>query len=681
MRAATLLVLFTAAVVGFSAGPAARGQPPASPAGGPEVRSTILRGSGPPAPLAPTPPSVRAGDVSLNFPGVDIEAAAKAILGDVLHVRYAVDPSVHGAVSVVTPAPIARADVLAFFEDALKSANLALAERAGVYTIVPLATARGESGLLGASDMGFGSEAIALRYVSAAELKALLDPIVPGVIVSADPARNVMVIAGTTGQRRAIRDLAAQFDVDWLRGMSFALFVPQRTDARLIAPELDKLLNGPGARTAGLVRLIPMEKLNGILAISSQPDLLEDTRRFVEILDREGEGAERRIFVYHVQNGRASDLAKVLDNAFGITPSRSQDEANPGINEPYGAAPTIIAPPAPPAPNPVITRALPMVSPSPGPANPAPGASDQEAAQAPITITADDTNNALVVFSTPRQYAVIEDALRRLDVLPLQVMIDATITEVTLNHNLRYGIQWSFQDSHNLAALNTQGTTSVPQQIFPGFSYLYQGGNIRATLNALAQVTDVNVLSAPKLVVLNNHTAQIEVGDEVPIATGSAVSTLGGGAPIVNTIEYRDTGVILKVTPRVNANGLVLLDISQEVSDVSTTGSSTIDSPTIQQRKISTSIAVQDGSTVALGGLIRNEVTKTRSTIPLLGQIPIIGHLFGDTGKALARTELLVILTPRVIRTSVDAEAATQELREKIQLAAPPPKPWKSPKR
>jgi general secretion pathway protein D len=218
-------------------------------------------------------------------------------------------------------------------------------------------------------------------------------------------------------------------------------------------------------------------------------------------------------------------------------------------------------------------------------------------------------------------------------------------------------------------------------QNFPGLSFLYSGHGIAATLNALATVTDVTVLSAPKLMVLNNHTATIDVGDEVPISTGTAVSTLTTGAPIVNSIDYRDTGIILKITPRVNSGGLVLLDMAQEVSDVlplsAAQQSSGIDSPTIEERKISTSVAVQDGETVALGGLIKNEIQKGRSTIPFLGSIPVIGHLFGDTTGGLIRTELVVLITPHVVRAPVDAQAITRELREKIEEAAPPPPPKK----
>lgn len=675
------------------------------------VRTTILRGR--PAPPAP-PPAPRGpapgGDVSLNYPSVDVQAVAKAVLGDILNVKYTVDPSIHGVVTIQTARAIHRSEILPLFEESLRAANLALTYKGGVYQIIPVSTAPGESGVLGPADTGFGTETMTLKYASAAEVKKVIDPIVPNAISQADTTRNVLVVVGTTAQRKTVRDLVQQFDVDWLRGMSFAVFIPQRTDARLIAPELDKLINGPGAQTAGLVRLITMDQLNGILAIANQPQLLDDVRRFVEVLDREGQSSEKRIFVYHVQNGRAADLANVLAGAFGIavhdvgatsgeTTADATDRTS-GIASPFsGSSPAQagvpmggLTPGIVPQQNNQIGREEAAANKAKEEANNAsPGSGEPNG----TTITADENNNAIVVFAAPREFALMEDALRRLDVPPLQVFIDAMVSEVTLNNNLQYGIQWYFTTQGNTAQMNlsppvtttdpvTGATTSTipvpPVPILPGFSYLYQTANVTATLNALRAVTDVHVLSAPKLMVLNNHTASIEVGDQVPISTSSSVGTEVAGAPQINSIEYQQTGVILKVTPRVNAGGLVLLDISQEVSDVSTTTSSSLDSPTISVRKISTSVAVQDGETVALGGLIKNETTKSKSVIPLLGDIPYIGHLFGSTGNVLARTELLVLLTPRVVRTQIDADAIVRELKAKIQLAEPPPPPPPPPK-
>jgi general secretion pathway protein D len=290
--------------------------------------------------------------------------------------------------------------------------------------------------------------------------------------------------------------------------------------------------------------------------------------------------------------------------------------------------------------------------------------------QKAMTITSDDESNALVIYSTPQQYRIVEDARHKLDVRPLQVMIEATIGEVTLTDELQYGLQWFFRQGKHSAELG-EGKTNALVQNFPGFSYMFSEANTNVVLNALTSLTTVNVLSSPELFVLNNHTASLQVGDEVPITTASAVSTDTSSAPLVNSVEYRDTGVILKVTPRVNDSGLVLLDIAQEVSDVATTDTSNIDSPTIQQRRIASSVAVQDGQTIVLGGLIKDNRSDTKAGLPFLRDLPGIGELFGSRDKTHDRTELIVLLTPKVVRNPIDVQALTDELERKLPAAAP----------
>ena len=289
-------------------------------------------------------------------------------------------------------------------------------------------------------------------------------------------------------------------------------------------------------------------------------------------------------------------------------------------------------------------------------------------------IASDDTNNAILVYGTPRQYAVIEDALRKLDVPPMQVMIEAAITEVSLTDDLRYGLQWNFVEGNENIVLTDSTTGTNLVRDVPGFSFLFgNAGSLTGVLNALEGKTKVNVVSAPKLMVINNQTATLQVGDQVPVLTQNSTATIDPNAPIINAVEYRDTGVILKITPRVNGSGLVLLDISQEVSDVlsSRAAASGIDSPTISTRKVSTTVAVQDGEVLALGGLIRNVQTRDKTGIPFLSQIPIIGGLFGRQVEATDKIELVILLKPRVIRTVDDARAVTEELRQKIRSLEP----------
>ncbi len=646
-----------------------------------KVSATILEGQ-PPAPMiSPQPVQIRGGDISLNFPSADVRAVAQAVLGDILKVPFSVAPGLNTAVTVVTPKPIARSSVIAFLEEALRTSGLALVARNGTFAIEQIDQARASgSGGVG-STIGFTSEIYQLQFVSADEMKRLLDPVLPGVVAQADAATGRLTLSGTTGQRASARDLLKQFDVNWLRNMSFALFVPQRSDSRLIVPELEKLINAPDAPTRGLVRLISMEKLNGILAVSSQRQYLDDVNRFVEILDREGQNNEPRLFVYRVQNGRSRDLTKTLNNAFGNTSTSSGNEGNSqaiqfeqspdggngrersGSGQGQGQGQGEQRPSSAPQP-PNLNSNAPLDIRGEG----------ETQGVLKARISSDDTNNAILVYGTPREYSLIEDALRKLDILPFQVFIEAAITEVSLTDDLRFGLQWNFSpDGSNGTLTENTGGLALVRNV-PGFSFAFSpSSTINAVLNTLESKTKVNVVSAPKILVLNNQTAVLQVGDQVPIATQNSTATTDPNAPTINSIEYRDTGVILKVTPRVNASGLVLLDVAQEVSDVNTTAArgAGINSPTISTRRISTSVAVQDGEVLALGGLIRNTETKGRVGLPFLSQIPFIGGLFGRQATGGNKIELIVLLKPRVIRTVDDGRAITDELRAKIKTLEP----------
>jgi general secretion pathway protein D len=676
------------------------------------------------APHRPLTGSTQPNDVTLNFPNADVHEVAKAILGDILGLNYAVDPSATGSVTVQTAEPVAKADVLPILEESLSAAHLGLIRKGSVYTIIPIDKAKRQPQLLNASEPGYGSEAITLRYVNAVELKKLLDPLVPENSISqADPGRNIVLITGTADQRNAMRELIKQFDVNWLRGMSFALLVPERTDVHMLQPELDAIVNTQGSPTQGLVKLVVIDRLNGILAISPQPQYLEDLKKWMRVLDREGGDNERKLFVYHVQNGRAADLATVLINAFGGGGSASGSTAHPtapnlgatGQASQIGSMQSSFQGTsqgtqtgfgssgfgsntggiggssfgqggyqASGTQNGQSNEGFGPGSNMPG----SPSSQPQNVSQtiqlagggSPISVSSDETNNAIVVYGTPRQYGVIADALHKLDAAPLQVVLEAAITEVSLTKELQFGVQWLLNTGVGSVGFTENPLAATPKPVFPGFNYIVSSGNeITATLNALQSITTVKVISAPKVLVLNNHTASLQVGDQVPVSTGS-LTAVGSGvdqSSVAESIQYLPTGVILTVTPRVNDSGLVLLDIMQEVSDVKpgTGGSQNSTTPTIEDRKFTSSIAVHDGQTIALGGLIKDTNSHGRDGIPYLSQIPYLGALFGSTDNTDNRTELLVLLTPRVIRNAEDAKSITDELKEKIGTVAPPAPP------
>jgi general secretion pathway protein D len=616
--------------------------------------------------------SVSDDGITLNFVDADVRDIAKAVLGDFLGLNYAVGANVTGTVTIQTSRPVTRNDALAVFEQALQLNGLALVRRENVYTIVPLAEARRQGGAVAstrrvASEPGFGVQIVPLRYIGATQMQHLLEPLVPSqAIVYADTARNFLVIQGTAAERAAMEDEIGLFDVDWLSRMSFALLTPKYTDVVPLTNEMNEILGGEHGGVSGFVRLVPIQRLNAILAITAQPRYLARLEQWMERLDRPGQGSERRFFFYAVQNGRAADLAEALNRSiYGSKYKPPMEETSSDAGDDFVEAMPSAGGGEPPPP-----QQQPQQQSSP----PAPDNSVPMEAGANATITVDKANNALLIYATPQQYSVVEDVLHHMDVAPVQVQLEAVVAEVTLNSGLEYGVQYFYQPSnkHTFVLSNTNSVNISP--VLPGFSYLFtEGTNIRVILSALSEVTHVEIVSSPNVMVLNNSTAHLQVGNQVPIATGQAVSVSSAGAPLVNSIEYHPTGIILKVTPSVNRSGVVTLDIVQEDSEVVPPADETItlNSPTFSERRVKSTVAVHDGETVAIGGLISRSTTKGSSGIPLFSEIPVLGGLFGTKNDKVERTELMVLITPHVVENLESVRAVTEELRRKFPEIEP----------
>ena len=633
------------------------------------------------------------------------------MLGDLLGANYTIDPAVQGSVTLQTSRPLPRDDLIPTLELLLRMNGAALVFNAGVYNVVPVDSAiRGMiSPQLGNSKKalptGYTVRIVPLKHIGASEMQKILEPFATaGNIVRVDSRRNLLILAGSGPEVTRLLETVDIFDVDWLEGMSVALFTPDFVDAATLAKELEvvfgKASEGP---LAGLIEFVPLERLNAILVITARPQYLEKARAWVERLDRDTGGVGRRLYVYHVQNGKAADLAAVLSEVFSGEaqgPALPPAELAPGL-EPVtlGAASRevtreVTVEGQPPAEEVVAeSGAGQMVGPDSAEVEArvsstvSGGVAISESGQ--IRIIADEVNNALLILATGQQYKQVEAALKRLDIVPLQVLIDATIAEISLEGELEYGMEWFFKnkvdDKTGRAVLDlnpdaSDSTFPSLAPLVPGFSYsiVDAANQVRAVLNALAADQKLNVLSSPSLMVLNNQKASIQVGDEVPVATQEQQSAVAGDAPLVNTIEFRNTGVLLTVTPRVNAGGLVIMDVEQEVSNVvSSTEQQGADlTPTIQQRKINSTVAVQSGQTVVLGGLIREQRTLSRSGIPGLYNLPLIGPLFGVTQDEQTRTELVVLITPRAVQDAEDAAEVTEEFRNKMESLRPiaPPK-------
>ncbi|MCI0429163.1 MAG: type II secretion system secretin GspD [Rhodospirillales bacterium] len=686
-------------------------KPPSARVTGALGEGELYYGTGPVTaqPAVPTKPvevEPETGAVSLNFVNADIREVIDTVLGNTLKVSYIIDPRVQGTVTLRTTRPLPAGSVIGILEDVLAMNGAALTKTGDIYKIIPLEQAVTSPAIIGQGmtpvvlDRGFGLHVIPLRYVSATALVEVVRPFVPpGRVIQADPQRNVLIFVGTGSESVEIADLIGTFDVDWMAGMSFGLFPVQNAKPQSIVDELTKVFAPDGTQPPpGMVEFVPIDRLEAVLVISRQPAYLDQARQWIARLDRGVPADVRQLYVYFVQNGRAVDLAEVLGQVFGIS-TATTGEAAPQLAP--GLTPTEISRPGTtsygttglettrtqtaqtettageePAREPRQLVPAEAVTPSPAP----PAAAGGETGP---RIVADDRNNALLIYATVDEYRPIESALAKLDIVPLQVMIEATIIEVTLNDTLKYGIEWFFSHGEGGFTLSAPSTDSLlnPTSLVSGatgFTYLLNTKDVQVVITALTSVTDVKVISSPQLLVLDNQTARLQVGDEVPILARSTGGILTGEdtTNVISEVEYRDTGVILDIIPRVNASGLVTLDIIQEVSDVAptlTTGATTVQeaTPTIQQRKISSTVAVHSGDIVALGGLIRDTTNNSVSGIPVLSEIPILGNLFKTTTDSVRRTELLVLLKPRVIRDRADARAMTEELRKRLKGLQP----------
>lgn len=555
------------------------------------------------------------GSFTLNLVNVPIEQAARAVLGEALGRNYTVQPEVTGSVTLQTTRPLSERALLETFQTILELNGAVMQVNDSLISIVPAAGATQRVSLAGGAQLlGARVVAVPLEFIGTAEMVRLLEPIVGGSVrLQAIPQRNILLIAGTRDEINASIEAVNLFDVDVLEGKSVGLFRLRAAEPEAVVEELNVIFETrEGGSLQNVVTFVPSTRLSAVLVVTSRQTYLDDAERWIRDLDRTAGGATRRPVVYSLQNRSAAELA------------------------------------------PVLTEMLQEVSSEEG-----------TAVQGTARIVADDTKNAIIVWGNDTEQERLARLIISLDSTPVQVLLEATIAEVSLNDELEFGLRWFFENGEVNGTFSDASNGAVAAN-FPGLALVFNGASPSAAINALNSITDVNVVSSPSLLVLDNQEATLQIGDQVPIATQQVRDTGAVDAPVVNTISFRDTGIILNVKPRVSSGGQVILEIEQEVSSVSNTTTSGIDSPTIAQRKIQTSVIVGDGQTIALGGLIQESNNRTNSQVPGAGDVPIFGALFRNRSDISAKTELLILITPRVIRNGQEARSVTDELRQRI---------------
>jgi len=627
------------------------------------------------------------GEIVLNFEGESIQSVVHTILGEVLQETFVIAPGVGGEVTFSTSKPVTREQLMPILELLLRWNGATLVYTEGRYHVLPVSDAiKGHlHPEIGSADRARGYEvrAVPLQYISATEMEKILQPYVrEGAIVKVDSFRSMIFLAGTPEELRNYLKTVEIFDVDWLAGMSVGIYPLHTVDVPAVITELEAIFSAGGeSPLAGMFRFVPLERLGSVMVITFQEDYLYKAEEWINILDRGAAGSGKQLYVYRVKNLEAPVLAGYLTQLFGgEAPQRTQNTAR-----------GTLAPGLEPAKVGSVSDfnqsrlGMEQQGGQGGQQGVQSGALDMGSGD--IRITSVLETNSLLVQASQSEYNAILAAIERIDIEPLQVLIESQVLDVELNEELQFGVNWYLT---NNPALIPEGIGDISQYVQTaafgsggeqsgGFNFLTTLatplGNgmpfVQATIAALDQVTDVRSLAAPSLLVRNNATATITVGTQVPVQ--SSQITTGISQNVVSSAQYVSTGITLTVTPRINPGGLVYMDIQQDVSrpgardpDISTSGN-----PPINNKTVTSQVAVQSGQTVFLGGLISEQDALGRSGVPFLSRVPLIGPLFGSRTKASFRTETLVMITPTVVESAIDLKEISESMEKEFSKVPP----------
>jgi general secretion pathway protein D len=638
------------------------------------------------------------GAATFNFEGESLQAVVKAILGDMLGQNYVIAPGVQGTVTLATPHPVSPAEARSLLEMVLGWNNARMVYSDGRYNIVPsdqalAGTVAPRTGSA-ATARGFESRVVPLRYISAAEMEKVLKPYArPNAIVNVDSGRNLITIAGTRAELENYLRTIEIFDVDWMSSMSVGVFPLQSGKATKVVADLEKVFGEQGkSPVAGMFRFMPLEGANAVLVITPQPDYLDDIQQWLERIDSAGEGVQ--LFSYELKYIKAKDLADRLAEVFGggggrsdnggapsLMPGLQSTEIKDGGIDDSGASSAAIGGDS-------SGGGLGSGSLSLDPRQSGNGAVTLEVDGDKVGVSAVDETNTLLVRATGQAWRSIRDVIERLDVMPLQVHIEAQVAEVKLSGALQYGVNWYFEQAVNATPAN--GGAGLPSAlgrniwgdlagsirpaggVNPGLAWTFLGRNAAAVINALDEVTDVRLLQTPSVVVRNNAEAIFNVGSRIPISSVTFNPNSGSDGNTFSQVQYLDTGTILKVRPRITKDGIVFLDLVQEISTPGSLASADNNGNVrIDTRRLKTEAAIQSGDTIMLAGLISDGVDRGSSGIPGLSRIPLIGGLFGTQRSGTNREEVIVLLTPTIIRNPLEARDLTDEYGRRFRAMEP----------
>ena len=593
--------------------------------------------------------------VGLNFDYADINVVIQT-LADLIGLNYILAPGVSGKVTIQTSGKIAMEDLFYILEKILDINNLTAVKSGDFYKIVPAGTARQDVlEAVGPDEELYPDERIIIkifkaRHTTPTELVRLLNPLksTKGLFIPHDPT-GILFVVDTAARMVMFSDLIDSVDVDIYHNIQVDLYPVENARAEDVAKDLGQVLTSITSiqgRPKARFKLIPVKSINSLLFVTAEKGLGALMNRWVQELDQPTNLENEKIFVYDLQHADAENIVSIMKELYSEKQVEEKTTVRAARKSPVSGDV---------APRGAVVK-------------------DETLVTGAVKFVADKDTNSIIIQTAPWNYPTIIDTIKKLDKMPKQVLIEVTIAELTLDDEDELGIEWALksQGTTNVSG-ETMDYTSIAQTVFnesgapavavPGFSYLIASANrVTAVLNAYAKASRLNILSSPHILASDNKEAKIEVGEEVPIVTTETQST--EGTQVDKTVEYKPTGIILTVTPHINENRYVTLDVTQEVSKAQVNLLGGTDSPIIRKRFAQTSMVVKDNQTLIIGGLIREERERSREGIPFLSRLPILGYLFGTTVDTVSKTELLILITPRVIATEEEGTAVTIEYRD-----------------
>lgn len=644
--------------------------PPRAPAPGPVMALTL-------APAKPAAPAGPERYISLNFDNADISVVIQTI-AELLHLNYIVAPTVRGRITIQTSEKLPVSALLPVLEQILEVNGFMAVKSGDFFKIVPSTQAKQESvetvlpGQVPSTATGLITKIVQLHFISPGEVVKILTPFktAAGLFQAHEPAR-LLFLTEVPAKIPELLKIIEVLDVDNFAAIQVELYPVRYASVEDLARELTQIVTqvfASAGRGRTLFRILPVPQVNAIMVFSGEPGLAANIREWIAKLDQPASVANERIFLYPLSHATAETLAGVLEKVFRRDAAKSPvKSATPTPAQ--APRPTLVpGQPPPAAPQAGSTSSSPALAISSA------GEGAAAAGGAAVTVVADKDTNTLIIQTASWFYPTVEEVIRKLDTMPKQVLIEVLIAEITLDDSNQFGISWAFKGQGPVSAFGENHTitssTSLGDlaQNTSGLSILLTEANrLTAVLNANAEANKLNILSAPHILATNNKEAKIDVGNEVPILRTRTTASAGQDPnTITNDIEYRSTGIILTVTPHINEGGYVTLDVQQEVSDAQDATTGGINSPTIRKRVAKTTMVVKDNQTLVVGGLIQETHNNSRSGLPWLSKIPIIGYLFGKTSASVKKTELVLLITPHVVNNVEEGELLTNQARDRV---------------